>query len=349
LHGIDVFELILICGSLLLAALATGWARRMALAHAVLDLPNERSSHSVATPRGGGIAIVFVVTAAAVALGAAGLLPLPLCYAVLGGLVVAAAGFADDRRPLRPAVRLAAHFAAALWAVYWLGGLPALQIGAHAVQLQGVGYCIAVLTVVWTLNLFNFMDGIDGIAATEAIFIAAAGAIIGIGGSASPAGTLGIVLAAACAGFLLWNWPPAKIFLGDVGSGYIGYVLSVLALSSGHQNPVNAWVWLLLGGAFFADATVTLTRRTLRHERVHVAHRTHAYQHLALRWRSHFAVTASLALVNLLVLLPCALLARRFPAYAATITLATLVALGLAVWLLGAGQDESAGADGGLP
>jgi Fuc2NAc and GlcNAc transferase len=336
-----VLDLLLILVSLLLATLATGWARRMALAHAVLDVPNERSSHSVATPRGGGIAIVLVVTAAALALGAAGLVALPLCMALLGGLVVAAAGFADDRQPLRPAARLAAHFAAGVWAVYWLGGLPALQIGAHAVQLQGVGYCIAVLTVVWTLNLFNFMDGIDGIAASEAVFIAAAGAVVEVGGVALPAGTVALVLAAACAGFLLWNWPPAKIFLGDVGSGYLGYVLSVLALSAGHQSPVNAWVWLLLGGAFFADATVTLVRRTLRRQRVHQAHRSHAYQHLALRWRSHLAVTVSLALVNLLVLLPCALLARDFPRYAALITVTALLCLGVAVWLLGAGRDEA--------
>lgn len=343
-----MLELILIGGSLLLAALGTGWARRMALAHAVLDLPNERSSHSVATPRGGGIAIVFVVTSAAIALGAAGRLALPVCYAMLGGLVVAAAGFVDDRRPLRPAVRLAAHFAAALWAVYWLGGLPPLQIGARVIQLQGVGYGIAVLVVVWTLNLFNFMDGIDGIAATEAIFIAAAGALIGVGGIASAPGTLGIVLAAACAGFLLWNWPPAKIFLGDVGSGYIGYVLSVLALSAGHQNPVNAWLWLILGAAFFADATVTLTRRTLRRERVHEAHRTHAYQHLASRWRSHLVVTAGLALLNLCVLLPCALLARRFAHHAAAITVVALLVLGLSAWLLGAGRDAPAGVNGGV-
>ena len=124
-------------------------------------------------------------------------------------------------------------------------------------------------------------------------------------------------------------------------------MLSVLALSAGHQNPVNAWVWLLLGGAFFADATVTLTRRTWRRERVHEAHRTHAYQRLARRWRSHLAVTGGLALVNLFVLLPCALLARRLPTQAATITVAALAALGLAVWLLRAGQDEPAGASRG--
>ena len=140
---------------------------------------------------------------------------------------------------------------------------------------------------------------------------------------------MAFVLAASCCGFLLWNWPPARIFLGDVGSGYIGYVLSVLALSAGHENPVNAWLWLLLGGAFFVDATVTLARRILRRERVHEAHRTHAYQHLAHRWRSHLAVTGGLALVNLLLLLPCALLARRFPAHAAAITVAALLVLGL--------------------
>jgi Fuc2NAc and GlcNAc transferase len=333
---------LLVGAAALLAALITGWVRRLALAHALLDVPNERSSHTVATPRGGGIAVVIVVTAAAVLLAVTRAMPLPLLYALLGGLVVSAAGFADDRHSLRPGVRLAAHFAAALWAVYWLRGLPPLQIGAHVVQLQASGYCIAVLTVVWTLNLFNFMDGIDGLAASEAMFITAVGGLLlGAGGGSGATATMSLVLAAACAGFLVWNWPPARIFLGDVGSGYIGYVLSVLALSAGHENAVNAWVWLLLGGAFFTDATVTLTYRTLRRKRVHEAHRTHAYQHQAVRWRSHRAVTATLVLINALVLLPCALLARRFPEYAVNITVAALVVLGCGVWLLGAGRDEA--------
>jgi Fuc2NAc and GlcNAc transferase len=329
----------LLSGTALLAALGTGAVRRLALAHALLDIPNDRSSHRVATPRGGGLAVVLTVTAVAVGLRLAGALPPALLWALLGGLVVAAVGFADDRNSVRPVVRLAAHFGAGLWAAYWMGGMPALQFGAYVTQPGVFGYLIAVLIVVWTLNLFNFMDGIDGLAASEAIFIAGAGALLlARAGGISPTVTLSLVLVAACAGFLLWNWPPARIFLGDVGSGYIGYVLSVLALAAGHQNPVNPWLWLLLGAGFFVDATVTLVRRFLRGQRLHEAHRSHAYQHLAQRLGRHLPVTLGYLLVNLLVLLPCALLAQRAPQHAAALTCGVLLLLALAALLLGAGR-----------
>ena len=136
------------------------------------------------------------------------------------------------------------------------------------------------------LNLFNFMDGIDGLAASEALFVIRAGAWLSAAGGGVTAASG--VLAGACAGFLLWNWPPARIFLGDAGSGYLGYVTAVLALASARGNSDAIWVWLILGGVFFVDATVTLVRRVLRGEHVHEAHRTHSYQWLARRW----AVTA---------------------------------------------------------
>src|SRR5437763_1644121 len=121
----------------------------------------------------------------------------------------------------------------------------------------------------------------------------------------------------ACLGFLRWNWPPARIFLGDVGSGYLGYVIVVLAVAAARDNPSALWVWLILGGAFFVDATTTLIRRTLRNERVHEAHRGHAYQWLARRWGSHAKVTCAVLIVNVLWLLPCAVFATWRPSLAA--------------------------------
>jgi len=128
---------------------------------------------------------------------------------------------------------------------------------------------------------------------------------------------LALMFAAACCGFLVWNWPPAKIFLGDVGSGYLGYVIAVLALAATRENPVALWTWLILGGVFFVDATVTLLRRLLRGERVYEAHRSHAYQWLARRWGSHSKVTCAVLMVNVLWLLPCAVFATRRPSLAA--------------------------------
>ncbi len=325
-------------------ALLTGLIRSIAAGSGVLDVPNARSSHGVPTPRGGGMAIVLVTTVGLLVLTIRGAVELNLLYALCGGgLAVALVGLADDRRSLSAATRLTVHFAAALWALAWLGGLPTLQVGSHLVSLGWAGYVLGALGIVWAVNLFNFMDGIDGIAGTEAIFVALCGAMLNLamGGNAG-VGLAGLLLAAACGGFLLWNWPPARIFLGDVGSGYLGYVIVVLAVAATRDSPIALWVWLILGGAFFVDATITLLRRILRNERVHEAHRSHAYQWLARRWGSHGKVTVAVLLIDLIWLLPCAVLAVRLPAYAAAcvvVALAPLVVLAVAV---GAGRREPA-------
>jgi Fuc2NAc and GlcNAc transferase len=240
-----------------------------------------------------------------------------------------------------PALRLAVHLCAAAWALWCLGGLAPLRVGGALLSLGWPGELLALCALVWVLNLFNFMDGIDGIAASEAIFVALGGALLTA--AAAPAagiGALAWLLAAACAGFLWWNWPPARIFLGDVGSGYLGYVIGVLALAAARTDPTAVWIWLILGGAFFVDATATLLRRALRGERPHQAHRSHAYQWLARRWASHRRVTLTIAAVNLAWLLPCALLAARHPARAAWLVLIALAPLAVLAYAAGAGARE---------
>ena len=253
--------------------------------------------------------------------------------------VLALVGFADDNRPLSPVTRLAVHCGAALWALLCLGGLPPLSIAGRSIAFGWPGYVLGTLGIVWSLNLFNFMDGIDGIAASEAAFVALAGAALTLLAAGPPeVGFTGLVLAAACGGFLLWNWPPAKIFLGDVGSGYLGYVIVVLALVAARDHPAALWTWLILGGAFFVDATVTLVRRSLRRERLHQAHRTHAYQWLAQRWGSHLRVTLAVIIVDVLWLLPCAILSVLRPALAAVTTLVALAPLVVLAILAGSGR-----------
>ncbi len=322
------------------SALLTFIARRLALARGIVDVPNARSSHQTSTPRGGGIAIVISVTAALTVLSVRGALALD-CYLAIaaGGLVVALIGLADDHRPVRAGVRLVVHAGAAIWAVAWLGGLPPVRLGANLVQLGWAGDLIAVLGVMWVLNLFNFMDGIDGIAVSEAVFVTLGGAWL-ITGVTDEIGSAALVLAAACCGFLVWNWPPARIFLGDVGSGYLGYVIAVLALAAARTNAVALWVWLILGGAFFVDATVTLVRRTVRGAPPHEAHRTHAYQWLARTWHSHRRVTLGLLILNVLWLLPWAVLAARHPDAAAAAVLGALVPLSLLAVVAGSGRPE---------
>jgi len=273
-----------------------------------------------------------------------GWLPLNLLMAlIMGGAMVAMVGFIDDRWKLGAGLRIAVHVAAALWALAWLGGVPSLRLGDLTVQFGWVGYALGGLGIVWALNLFNFMDGIDGIAASEIIFVCCAAAVLGlIGGGSGAVGAAALTLAAAACGFLIWNWPPARIFMGDVGSGYIGYQAALLAIAATRHSPTALLVWSILCGVFIVDATVTLIVRLWRGESVHQAHRTHAYQWLVRHWGSHKRVTVVVILVNLLWLFPCALAATLYPGSAGWLTLLALVPLVLAAGAAGSGRKEPA-------
>ena len=321
--------------SLVGCAALTAAVRRAALAYGVLDVPNARSSHSRVTPRGGGLAIVLTTLLAFTALELLGVLELRLWAALAaGGLMLAVLGAVDDLRPLPASLRLAVHVLAALWAIGWLGGIPGMG---------RFGELLALLGVVWAINLFNFMDGIDGIAGSEAAFIAL-GSILPMSLCHAGAGLIAASLALGCAslGFLVWNWPPAKVFMGDVGSVYLGYVIAVLALSSSRSSSTAVWVWLILGAVFFVDATVTLLRRMLRGASARQAHRTHAYQWLARSWQSHAKVTLAVWLVNVLWLLPCAVVAAAWPRQLLPAVVAALLPLIVLVILAGAGRAEVA-------
>ena len=328
--------------ALLASVLITGLARRYAIRSQLLDHPNDRSSHTRAMPRGGGIGIVLVALLSAAVLWMIGALDADLAVAFIGGgLGVAGIGMADDRRAVPVAIRFVVHIAAAVWAVYWLGGLPPLQIGTRLVDLGVPGDVISVVALVWVLNLFNFMDGIDGLAGSEAAFIAlAAAGILHVrhldSGLIALCGCVGM----ASLGFLAWNWPPAKIFMGDVGSGFLGYVVAVLALADARTNPVAVTVWLILGAVFLFDATITLVRRRLRGEKVHEAHRSHAYQKLARLWNSHQRATLWVMSVNLLWLLPCAVFAALHPGLAVWTALLAATPVVLLVIVSGAGRRD---------
>jgi Fuc2NAc and GlcNAc transferase len=326
----------------LVALIGTGIVRRHALARNVLDLPNERSSHNLPTPRGGGLAIVIAATMTFVGLASLGVLRVDVLLSLIGGsIAVAIVGLLDDHQQLPVRVRLATHFAAALWALMWLGGLPPLRIGDQIVKLGWGGYVFGALGIVWAVNLFNFMDGIDGIAASEAMFVAWGGALLAVvAGTSGAVPEAGLAVGAACGGFLLFNWPPARIFLGDVGSGYLGYVIGVLAVAATRDIPAALWVWLILGGVFFVDATVTLIRRLIRGDRVYEAHRSHAYQWLARRWGSHGRVTVAVLLTDVFWLLPCAVFATLHPSLGAVTTLVALAPLLAIALIAGSGRPE---------
>ena len=288
----------------------TGWFRRQALAHLLLDVPNFRSSHTIATPRGGGVAIVLSTLVALLALGWTDRLGWPSVSSLCGGgALVAVIGFVDDRAHVAPRWRLVGHFAAALLVLATLGGVPTLTAMGFVLDSGWLGFAIAALYLVWMLNLTNFMDGIDGIAGVEAITVCLSAAFLSE--VAAPGKHLWIaplVLASATLGFLVWNWPPAKIFMGDAGSGFLGLMLAALSLQAGWVANRLFWSWVILLGVFVVDATVTLIRRMAQGERFYEAHRSHAYQHAAVRQGAHMPVTVAVGVINLCWLLPVALL-----------------------------------------
>lgn len=226
---------------------------------------------------------------------------------VLGaGTTVALVGFLDDHGHVAARWRLLGHFAAAAWALAWMGGMPPLVLFGDTFSISWLGYVGASIYLVWLLNLYNFMDGIDGLASIEAISVCVGGALIYmLLGDASMA-LLPLLLAAAVFGFLCWNFPPAKIFMGDAGSGFLGLTLGVLSLHAAWSNPDFLWAWLILLGVFIVDATFTLCRRLVRGDRVYEAHRTHAYQYASRKHGSHRKVTLAVLGINILWLTPLA-------------------------------------------
>jgi len=288
----------------------------------VLDRPNERSSHEIPTPRGGGIAVVGASLAGWLALVAAGAAPLSLLAAIAGAAMLAMVCWLDDLRGLSPAVRFGAQCAAVA-----LGVVAALPDGAvfQGWLPAGLDRAAAALLWVWFVNLYNFMDGIDGIAGSEAASIGiglALFAIAGIGDDPALAATAAIIAAAAI-GFLVWNWAPARIFLGDVGSVPLGYLLGFLLLAAAAEGHWAAA--LILPLYFLADATITLLRRLLRRERIWQAHREHFYQRAVQAGLSHDAVARRVALANA-ALIACALIAEHATPVAALVLAVAIVA-----------------------
>ena len=301
-------------GLLFLALLAclVSWAltstvRRHALASGWLDQPNKRSSHTVPTPRGGGIAIVVSFLALVIALTALGAVHPRLSAALLGGgALVAVMGFIDDRQPLPARWRFLGHLLAAAWVLACLGPLPPVPLFGVFVDLGVGAVLLSGLYLVWSINLFNFMDGIDGIASLEAIALGLGGAFIWWLTQPQGDWLVAIAFVACVTGFLFWNFPPARIFMGDAGSGFLGCIVATLALWSSHTAPHLFWAWFILGGAFMVDSTMTLVRRVLRGERFNEAHRCHAYQYASRRHGSHKVVSLAFVAITAVWLFPLA-------------------------------------------
>lgn len=291
-----------------LSLVLTGALRVYALKNSLIDVPNGRSSHSVPTPRGGGVAIVVCFLLILPVLALTGIVSWSNALGLIGaGAWIAVIGFLDDHGHIAARWRLLAHFIGAIWALFWIGGLGPVSVFGVTIDLGWVGHVIAAFYLVWMLNLYNFMDGIDGIAGVEAVTACFGACLIYWLGGFESLVWAPLLLAAAVLGFLCWNFPPARIFMGDAGSGFLGIILGIFSLQASSSAPQLLWVWLILLGVFIVDATFTLLRRLMRGDKVYEAHRSHAYQFASRSAGRHLPVTVGVLIINLLWLLPIAL------------------------------------------
>jgi Fuc2NAc and GlcNAc transferase len=281
--------------------------RRWSLARELIDVPNERSSHTVPTPRGGGLVIAAVSMLAFFIYSFTNGENFFWAY-FAGALIVAVISLADDFRTLSPLVRIIFHGFAAVLAVWAYGGFEWFWIPFYGIVNIGIsGKILAFLWIVWLINAYNFMDGIDGIAATQSITAGIGWSLIGYLLGIDEIGFFGAVLALSSMGFVMLNWQPAKIFMGDVGSAFLGYsfaVMPLLAITRVQKPEASAimpWIGVWLVWFFVFDSVFTFLKRLLRGAKVWQPHREHIYQKLVISGLSHSRVTMLYALFSIVL------------------------------------------------
>lgn len=316
------------------AVFLTSAVRQYSLANNIIDIPNSRSSHSTPIPRGGGLAIVLIVLLGSTGLLIIGSFDIRFYGALTGGVPVAVVGWLDDRKPVSASSRLIVHCMSAVWLILLYTPPTILNFGSFYISFGYAGYVIVALVIVWFINSYNFMDGIDGLGGGEGATIFLSGMIIAFALGDYMLALAAALISGACLGFLKWNWPPAKIFMGDVSSGYLGYLIAVSWLTSSQQWAAGIWSWPLLSSVFLIDASLTLFWRIYKRQRLMQAHRFHAYQCAAARY-GHLKVTTAVVFFNITCLFPLSLLINVVlePKFAGPITLIVMLFLAL-VWFM---------------
>ncbi len=271
--------------------------RKIALKKKIIDIPNERSSHSIPTPRGGGIALVLAWYIGLVYELFFNELELNLFLALLSGLIIVIVGLLDDIMDLSPRIRITAQSLASAIALFFIGGLSSIDFGFYRFENIYILTPLAFAGIVWMINLFNFLDGIDGYIGAETFFIFIA--IFAVFND-----NIALLFALATLGFILWNWQAAKIFMGDVGSTLIGFNVAVFAIYYQNTNEISIISMLILSSIFWFDATWTLVRRFRNKENITKAHKKHAYQRIVQSGFSHqktVIITICLNIINFIL------------------------------------------------
>ena len=277
-----------------LSFILTWLIRLWALKFKILDIPNKRSSHSTPTTRGGGLAIVICWYLGITFLFAYDYIADNLYYAFLSGSILAVISLIDDLLSLKPAIRLLGQLLSASLAIYFLKGIDIIIVSGWTIKPEIILIPLIIIAIVWFINLYNFLDGIDGYASIEAICIAAV--IFLFTGN-----TLSLLLIASIAGFLFWNRPKAKIFMGDIGSTQLGFILIILGIYLHNEDQFSLVHWIILVSPFWFDATFTLFRRWKNNEKLSQAHKKHAYQRIVQYGFTHLQTDLALIALNVLM------------------------------------------------
>jgi UDP-N-acetylmuramyl pentapeptide phosphotransferase/UDP-N-acetylglucosamine-1-phosphate transferase len=279
---------------LLVSFFLTYFIKNYAIKKSLVSHVNERSSHTVPTPHGGGIAIAITWFSGLLYLFVTNQIEAQLFYALLAGVFISIVSFFDDIYELSAKLRLLIQSLVALAGLYFLGGLDTITFGFFEVSNFFVTSIFSFLLILWFINLTNFIDGINGYVGSEFVFLGLVGLVL----FGAP---VFVILIVSVLGFLFWNYNKAKIFMGDVGSTLLGYNIAIFAIYYVNQEAENLWIWITLFGIFWFDATYTLIRRKLNHERLSQAHKKHAYQRLTQAGWSHMKVTNYAIALNLII------------------------------------------------
>lgn len=285
--------LILLTAFLITIAI-TYLVRKYAIKKSILDVPNARSSHTISTPRGGGIAIVIVWIAGLSYLFVKGDIDTHLFLALISGMVLFFISLIDDVIDLKPAIRMAAQSVSVAAALFFIGGVQSIDFGFFIFNNMWINTFLAFIGLIWFINLFNFLDGIDGYASAETI-------LISLAFFAFFNDHFLLILVFSTLGFLVWNWQPARIFMGDVGSTVLGFTLGLLTLYYSQKYRIPIFTLLIPSALFWFDASLTLFRRWRNKEKLSVAHKKHAYQRLVQSGFSHQKVVIYSIGVNLVL------------------------------------------------
>ena len=289
----------------ILSAILTKYILTYSLSHNLIDNPGERSSHLKPTPRGGGLSISIIILFTVVLCAVLKIMAFRDASALLfGGVLISLVGWIDDHKDISAAWRGFLYFIAACLAMIILGGFNNIKIGTTTIQLGYIGSILAIIGITWLTNLYNFMDGTDGLASLQAITASCVAGLMFWSNEEYGMAIVCLSVTSACAGFLVWNWPPAKIFMGDVGSCMLGFTFGICAVIGEKTESVYLYLWISLLSVFIMDATLTLIKRIITGEKWYIAHRTHGYQKLIQLGMSHSDLAISFIILNIFLILP---------------------------------------------